>query len=73
MTGMEGMQKMQTTGDVDKDFAAMMKVHHEQAVEMVEVEMAHGKSPELKAMARKIVKDQQNEIAQLEKWLASHK
>ena len=32
MTGMDGMQKMQMSGDTDKDFAMMMKVHHQGAV-----------------------------------------
>lgn len=35
--------------------------------------VAQGKSPELKAMARKIMADQQKEIAQLDKWLVSRK
>jgi len=73
MSGMESMKSMQPSGDIDKDFAAMMKAHHQQAVEMAKAEIAEGKSPELKAMARKIIKDQQKEIAQLDKWLASHK
>lgn len=73
MGGMQKMQGMQPTGDTDKDFAMMMRVHHQQAVDMAKVEAQHGKSPELKAMAQKIIKDQQKEIAQLDKWLASHK
>ena len=30
MMGMDGMQKMAMTGDTDKDFAMMMKMHHQQ-------------------------------------------
>ena len=30
--GMDGMQEMPMSGDTDKDFAMMMKVHHQQAV-----------------------------------------
>lgn len=73
MGGMQKMQAMQPTGDTDKDFAMMMRVHHQQAVDMAKVEVQHGKTPELKAMAQKIIKDQQKEIAQLDNWLASHK
>lgn len=69
MSGMEGMQKMQMSGDTDKDFAMLMKMHHQQALEMAKPEIAHGKSPELKAMARKIIKDQTKEIAQLDAWM----
>lgn len=73
MSGMQKMQGMQPTGDTDKDFAMMMRVHHQQAVDMAKVEAQHGKSVELKAMAHKMMKDQQKEIAQLNKWLANHK
>ena len=69
MSGMQSMQLMKPSGDVDKDFAKMMRVHHQQAVDMAEVELKHGRSPELKAMARRIIEDQRKEIAQLDKWL----
>ncbi|MGJ7568821.1 DUF305 domain-containing protein [Variovorax sp. GB1R11] len=72
MSGMDGMQKMQMSGDTDKDFAMLMKMHHQQALEMAKPEIAHGKSPELKAMARKIIKDQTKEIAQLDAWMKKH-
>ncbi len=73
MKGMDGMQKMPMSGDTDKDFAAMMKVHHQQAVNMSEMELAKGKSPEMKAMAKKIIAAQKKEIAQLDQWLAKRK
>lgn len=71
-SGMDGMQKMQISGDTDKDFAMLMKMHHQQALEMAKLEIAHGESPELKAMARKIIKDQTKEIAQLDAWMKKH-
>lgn len=71
--GMDGMQKMQMTGDTDKDFAMMMKMHHEQALKMAEMQLAHGKSAELKTMATKIIAGQKKEIAQFDRWLAKHK
>ena len=73
MTGMDGVQKMQMSGDTDKDFAMMMKMHHQQGVEMAKMELAHGKSPAMKAMARKIIAAQKMEIAQFEQWLAKQK
>ena len=36
-------------------------------------EIAYGKSAELKALSRKIIKAQQKEIAQLDRWMAAHK
>ena len=73
MMGMDGMQKMQMSGDTDKDFAMMMKVHHQQAVNMAEMEIAHGKSSEMKAMAKQIIAAQKKEIAQFDQWLAKQK
>lgn len=53
--GMDSMQQMQSSGDTDKDFAMMMKMHRQQALDMAQMELSHGKSPELKAMASKII------------------
>ena len=73
MMGMDGMQKMQMSGDTDKDFAMMMKMHHQQALNMAEMELANGKSPEMKTMAKQIIVAQKKEIAQFDKWLAKQK
>ena len=73
MMGMDGMQKMTMSGDTDKDFAMMMKLHHQQALNMAEMELAHGKSPEMKAMAKQIIVAQKKEIAQFDQWLAKQK
>ena len=72
-SGMLDMQNMQMTGNVDKDFAMMMKIHHQQAVEMAKMELANGKSSAMKAMAKKIISAQKKEIAQFDQWLAKQK
>lgn len=76
---MDSMQRMQQdmaavpmTGDTDRDFAAMMREHHRGAVNMARAELQHGKDPELKRMARKVVDDQEKEIRQFDKWLERH-
>lgn len=69
--GMDNMSGMSMT-DSDKDFATMMKMHHQKALEMARKELANGKSPEMKAMAQKIIDGQTKEIAELDKWLTSH-
>lgn len=72
---MDAMSKMQAsmpkdhTGDADKDFARMMIPHHQGAVDMAKVEIQYGKDPELRKMAEKMVKDQEKEISDLQKWL----
>ena len=73
MTGMDGMNKMTMSGDIDKDFAAMMKIHHQQAVDMSEMQITHGKSPEMKAMAKQIIAAQKKEIAKFDQFLAKQK
>ena len=73
MMGMESMQKMPASGDTDKDFASMMKMHHQQALDMAEMELAQGKSPQMKAMAKKIITAQKKEIAEFDLWLAKQK
>jgi uncharacterized protein (DUF305 family) len=73
MMGMDGMQKMPMSGDTDKDFAMMMKMHHQQALNMAELELANGKSPEMKTLARQIIAAQKKEIAHFDRWLSKQK
>lgn len=68
MDGMQEMQSIEMSGDVDKDFAAMMIHHHEQAIAMAKVVQARGKNAELKAMARKMSEQQTKEIAELKRF-----
>ena len=71
--GMGTMQNMPMSGDVDKDFAMLMKAHHQQAIDMAQMELEGGKSPEMKAIAAQIIKAQKKEIAQFDRWLAKQK
>ena len=73
MSGMDSMQKMPMSGDTDKDFAMMMKIHHQGALDMAQMELAHGKSSVMKAMAKNIIAAQKKEIAQFDRWLATQK
>ena len=74
MTGMmKSMESMQTTGDTDRDFAMMMKIHHQGAIDMSEVELKSGKDPKMRAMAKGIIEAQKKEIKEFEQWLAKHK
>lgn len=67
---MDKMNNMQMTGNTDKDFAMMMKLHHESAVKMAEDEISHGKKSELKKMAQKMIADQSKEISDFKAWLS---
>jgi uncharacterized protein (DUF305 family) len=63
---------MTMTSYSDKDFAMMMKMHHQKGLEMAKKELAEGKSRQMKAMAQKIVDSQIQEFAEFDKWLAAH-
>lgn len=72
MDGMKGMEGMSKNGNVDHDFAANMRMHHQMAVEMSEAQLKNGKDPKMKDMAKKIIADQKKEIAMFDQWMASH-
>ena len=59
MTGMS----IEPSGDVDRDFAAMMIPHHQGAIEMAQAELRHGRNELLRRIAQEIVVEQQQEIA----------
>lgn len=56
---------MKMTGNVDRDFASMMIMHHQMAIKMADVQIKDGSNAQLKAMARKMKAAQQAEIKQL--------
>ncbi len=69
---MRDMHSMTMTQDPDHDFAMMMKAHHQGAIEMSNIELAQGKSEELKQVAQKIITDSQQDINELDAFLTSH-
>jgi len=50
------------SGDIDRDFVAMMVPHHQGAIDMARAELRYGRNERLKRMAQEIVVTQQQEI-----------
>lgn len=69
---MDNMKTLQSTGNPDNDFAALMKAHHLGAIEMGQMEQAKGIDPQIKQMAQRMVDDQQREVAEFNSFLSGH-
>lgn len=60
---MQQMMGVRSVGNADIDFAALMSIHHQGAVDMANTLLKTGSDEELKKMAKQIIIDQKKEIA----------
>jgi uncharacterized protein (DUF305 family) len=51
------------SGDVDRDFVAMMVPHHQGAIDMATAVLRYGRNERIKRLAQEIIVTQQQEIA----------
>lgn len=70
---MQEMMQMKMTNDPDHDFASMMKMHHQSAVEMAQHELQNGQDTMIKRMAQTMITKQNQEIKEFDKFLSAHK
>jgi hypothetical protein len=63
MTKMMRDMAVTPTGDVDRDFVAMMVPHHQGAIDMALAVLRYGHNEQLKRLAQEIIVTQQQEIA----------
>ena len=62
MDAMMAGMALQPSGDVDRDFAAMMIPHHRGAIDMALAELRYGGNEQLRRIAQEIIVEQQQEI-----------
>jgi len=63
MNKMMADMTVKPTGDVDRDFVAMMVPHHQGAIDMAKAVLRYGHNEQIRRMAQEIVVTQQQEIA----------
>jgi DUF305 family protein family protein len=63
MTRMMKDMAVKPTGDVDRDFVAMMVPHHQGAIDMAVAVLRHGHNEQVRRLAQEIIVTQQEEIA----------
>jgi len=62
MKDMMANMMIKPTGDVDRDFVAMMVPHHQGAIDMAKAELKYGHNEQLRGLAQQIIAKQQREI-----------
>jgi hypothetical protein len=62
MATMMTRMSVKPSGDVDRDFVAMMIPHHQGAIDMALAELRYGHKEQLQRIAQEIIVDQQQEI-----------
>jgi hypothetical protein len=63
MAKMMADMNVKPTGDVDRDFVAMMVPHHQGAIDMARAFLRYGHNEQLRRLAQEIIVTQQQEIA----------
>jgi uncharacterized protein (DUF305 family) len=73
MRRMDKGMMIRPSGNVDRDFAAMMIPHHQGAIDMAKAELQFGHDPVLRRLAQGIIVEQQQEIELMRRQLDSIK
>ena len=63
MEKMMGDMTIKPTGNIDRDFVAMMVPHHQGAIDMARAELRYGREAQLRRIAQEIIVDQIQQIS----------
>lgn len=66
------MNAITLTMDADHDFAMMMQIHHQGAIDMANRELEKGNDATVKGMAQMMISMQQSEMQELQAFIDSH-
>lgn len=72
MVTMPAMHEGMMIENPDVAFACGMIAHHQGAIDMAQVLLAHGENPQMRALAEEIIAAQVGEIEQMTSWLAEN-
>jgi len=63
MKKMMADMEIKPSGNIDRDFVAMMIPHHQGAIDMAQAELRYGRNEQLRRLAQEIIVSQSQEIA----------
>jgi len=66
---MHANMDLKFSGNADVDFLRGMIPHHQGAIDMAKVVLEHGKDARVRKLAHEIIRAQEAEIAEMQKWL----
>jgi uncharacterized protein (DUF305 family) len=68
----QDMMDMPMSGNPDRDFAMMMRRHHQGGIDMAKEYLKHGKDGKLRGMAQKMISQQTKERTELGAMMEKH-
>jgi uncharacterized protein (DUF305 family) len=63
MSNMNRTMLVEPTGDIDRDFVALMIPQHQGAIDMARAELKYGHNDELRRLAQSVITQQNDEVS----------
>ena len=65
------VRSLKSSGNVNRDYAMLMIVHHDAGIEIAKLQSARGQNAALKKMAADMAEDQRQSRERLQQWLGT--